>query len=244
MERAVVTATPENRKALHLLVVEDDEMMQSLLVVYLAHEGYDIIGVGSGKEMFAALNKRSFDLILLDLGLPDEDGLTLARQIRARSDVPIIMVTGRKDIEDRLAGLDIGADDFLTKPFDPRELVLRVRNILKRRGKMNTEASQGYRFDGWALDLLSRTLTAPDGGDVPLTGGEFNLLAALANAPNRVLSRDYLLDAITSDNDPPSDRMIDVFVSRLRKKLEKNPRKPECIVTVPGHGYKFMGRLE
>ena len=237
--------TPQtHRKNSHLLVVEDDEMMQSLLSAYLEHEGYDVTGVITGKEMFAVLNKRQVNLILLDLGLPDEDGLALARKIRARSSIPIIIITARQNIDDRLSGLDIGADDFLTKPFDPRELVLRVGNVLKRASDTRGDTPQVRSFDGWLLDLSSRTLTAPDGSDVHLTGGEFNLIAALANAPNRVLSRDHLLDAVTHDDEPPSDRMIDVFVSRLRKKIEKDPRKPVYIVTVPGHGYKFTGKLE
>lgn len=219
-------------------------MMQSLLGVYLEQEGYDITGVLTGKDMFAALNKHPADLILLDLTLPDEDGLTLARQIRARSNVPIIIMTARKGMEDRLTGLGIGADDFLTKPFDPRELVLRVRNVLKRSGERQDETAETIDFDGWRLDLASRTLTAAGGDDVPLTGGEFNLLAALVKAPNRVLSRDHLLDAIARDDEPPSDRMIDVYVSRLRKKIEKSPKNPKYIVTVPGHGYKFTGVLE
>lgn len=229
-------------KKLHLLVVEDDEQMQSLLSVYLEQEGYDITGVTTGKDMFSALNKRPANLILLDLTLPDEDGLTLARQLRARSDIPIIIMTARQSMEDRLAGLDIGADDFLTKPFDPRELVLRVRNVLKRSSDDSDNETRTIDFDDWRLDLSARTLTAPDDSDVALTGGEFNLLVALAKAPNRVLSRDHLLDAVVRDNEPPSDRMIDVFVSRLRKKIEKNPRKPVYIVTVPGHGYKFAGQ--
>jgi len=239
-----LVSTPKTGRKLHLLVVEDDEMMQSLLTAYLEQEGYDITAVITGKDMFAVMAKRAFDLILLDLTLPDEDGLTLARQIRARSSVPIIIMTARKGMEDRLAGLNIGADDFLTKPFDPRELVLRVRNVLKRTREQVDEETQVIGFDGWRLDLLSRTLSAPDGMDVQLTGGEFNLLAALVKSPNRVLSRDFLLDAVARNDEPPSDRMIDVFVSRLRKKIGKGPGEQNYIVTVPGHGYKFTGTLE
>jgi two-component system torCAD operon response regulator TorR len=237
-------STPNIGRKLHLLIVEDDEMMQSLLAAYLEKEGYEITAVITGKDMFVALGKRPVDLILLDLTLPDEDGLTLARQIRARSSVPIIIMTARKGMEDRLVGLDIGADDFLTKPFDPRELVLRVRNVLKRSGEKGSEKQQIISFDGWRLDLSSRTLSAPDDTDVRLTGGEFNLLAALVKAPNRVLSRDYLLDAVARNDEPPSDRMVDVFVSRLRKKISAPHGEQNYIVTVPGHGYKFTGRLE
>ncbi|MBC8269869.1 MAG: response regulator transcription factor [Rhodospirillaceae bacterium] len=219
-------------------------MMQSLLAAYLEKEGYDISAVLTGKEMFSVLGNRSADLILLDLTLPDEDGLTLARQIRARSSIPIIILTARKGMEDRLAGLDIGADDFLTKPFDPRELVLRVRNVLKRTGERGHEENLVFDFDGWKMDMRARTLTGPDKTEVPLTSGEFNLLAALIKSAGRVLSRDYLLDAIARNDEPPSDRMIDVFVSRLRKKIGQKSGKQDYIVTVPGHGYKFAGSLD
>lgn len=235
---------PTRNKKQHLLIVEDDKMMQTLLAAYLDQAGYDITAVTTGREMLLALNRYPADLILLDLTLPDEDGLTLARQIRARSRIPIIIITARKGLEDRLTGLDIGADDFLTKPFDPRELVLRVRNLLKRSSETPDMKEQSISFDGWQLSPSAHTLTAPDGTDIPLTSGEFNLLSALTKAPNRALSRDQLLDAIARNEEPPSDRMIDVFVSRLRKKIEKNPRKPRYIVTVSGHGYKFAGILE
>jgi len=232
------------RKKLHLLVVEDDEMMQSLLSVYLEQEGYEITGAITGKEMFAVLNKKPVDLILLDLGLPDEDGLTLARKIRARCAIPFIIITARQNMDDRLAALDIGADDFLTKPFDPRELVRRVRNVLKRASDIGGDTPQVRSFNGWLLDLSSHTLTAPDGTDVQLTGGEFNLITALTNAPNRVLSRDHLLDAVSRDDEPPSERMIDAYVNRLRKKIETDPKNPDYTDTVAGHGYKFNGTLE
>jgi len=244
MGSETVVSTRNIGRKLHLLVVEDDEMMQSLLAAYLEQEGYDITAVLTGKDMFAVLAKRSVDLILLDLTLPDEDGLTLARQIKARSSIPIIIMTARKGMDDRLVGLDIGADDFMNKPFDPRELVLRVRNVLKRTGDNIDEESQVIRFDGWRMDFSSRALNAPDNTDVQLTSGEFNLLAALIKTPNRVLSRDFLLDAVARNDEAPSDRMIDVFVSRLRKKIGKGPDDHNYIVTVPGHGYKFTGRLE
>lgn len=224
-----------------VLVVEDDEIIQTIVANFLEQEGYDIISVTTGKDMFAVFNERPIDLILLDLNLPDEDGLTLARQVRARSKVPIIIMTSRLDMNDRLAGLDIGADDFLTKPFDPRELVLRVRNVLRRTSETDQAMDQGIVFGDWTLNIGQRALTTADGEDVILTAGEFNVLSALAQATGRVLSRDNLLDAIIRDDEPPSDRMVDVFVSRLRKKIEKNPRKPAYIITVPGYGYKFSG---
>jgi len=216
-------------------------MMQSLLSAYLDNEGYKVSGVGTGKEMLAFLNINSVDLCLLDLTLPDEDGLTLARQVRARSNMPIIIMTARTGMDDRLTGLDIGADDFMTKPFDPRELVLRVRNVLNRGGGMGSAPHDVVVFSDWQLDISAHSLIAPDGTEVPLTAGEFNLLSALALAPNRVLSRNQLLDAVSHNDESPSDRMIDVFISRLRKKIEQDPKRPAFIVTVPGHGYKFIG---
>lgn len=225
-----------------LLVVEDDQMTQLLLARCFEHEGYVVETVSTGREMFASLDAKAPDLFLLDLNLPDEDGLTLARQIRARGDIPVIILTARHGMADRLAGLEIGVDDFLTKPCDPREVVLRVRNVLMRTGALRgMGASRPLRFGEWQLDVASRTLTAPDGADLQLTHGEFNVLSALAAARGRVLTRGQLIDVIARNDDPPGDRMIDVFVSRLRKKIEENPRRPVYIVTVPGFGYKFSG---
>ncbi|MBC8338153.1 MAG: response regulator [Rhodospirillales bacterium] len=233
----------------HLLIVEDDELVQSLLAAYMQNEGFKISLATTGKEMLACIDSESIDLVLLDLGLPDEDGLVLARQVRARSSLPIIVVTARKEQKDRLAALEIGADDYLTKPFDPEELVLRVRNLLSRSGDGNTkealrERTEIFRFRGWVLDTGAHSLTDEKGEKVALTRAEFNLLAALARAPNRVLSRDYLLDAISQDADSPTDRLIDVLISRVRKKIEANPKKPEILTTVVGCGYKFSARIE
>jgi DNA-binding response OmpR family regulator len=232
----------------HLLIVEDDELVQSLLAAYMQNEGFKVSLATSGKEMLACIDSEAIDLMLLDLGLPDEDGLVLARQVRARSSLPIIVVTSRKDQKDRLAALEIGADDYLTKPFDPEELVLRVRNLLSRAGGTTEEAlrlkTEVFKFQGWTLDTGGHNLTGPGGETVSLTRAEFNLLAALARAPNRVLSRDYLLDAISQDADAPTDRLIDVLISRVRKKIEPGPQKPEIITTVVGCGYKFSAQID
>jgi DNA-binding response OmpR family regulator len=232
----------------HLLIVEDDELVQSLLAAYMQNEGFKVSLATGGKEMLACIDSEAIDLVLLDLGLPDEDGLVLARQVRARSSLPIIVVTSRKDQKDRLAALEIGADDYLTKPFDPEELVLRVRNLLSRAGGTTEEAlrlkTEVFKFQGWTLDTGGHNLTGPGGETVSLTRAEFNLLAALARAPNRVLSRDYLLDAISQDADAPTDRLIDVLISRVRKKIEPDPKKPEIITTVVGCGYKFSAQID
>lgn len=233
----------------HLLIVEDDELVQSLLAAYMKNEGFKISLAATGKEMLACIDSESIDLVLLDLGLPDEDGLVLARQIRARSSLPIIVVTARKDQKDRLAALELGADDYLTKPFDPEELALRVRNLLGRAGNGNShealrQRTEIFRFDGWTLDTGAHSLSNESDDKVSLTRAEFNLLAALAQAPNRVLTRDYLLDAISQDADAPTDRLIDVLISRVRKKIEANPKNPVIITTVVGCGYKFSARIE
>ena len=234
----------------HLLIVEDDELVQSLLAAYMQNDGFKVSLASTGKEMLACIDSESIDLVLLDLGLPDEDGLVLARQVRARSSLPIIVVTARKEQKDRLAALEIGADDYLTKPFDPEELALRVRNILGRAGDGDgaeealRERTEIFRFQGWTLDAGGHSLTGPDGAKTTLTRAEFNLLTSLARAPNRVLSRDYLLDAVSQDADAPTERLIDVLISRVRKKIEPNPKKPEIITTVVGCGYKFSAQIE
>jgi DNA-binding response OmpR family regulator len=218
----------------------------------MQNDGFKVSLAATGKEMLACIDSEAIDLVLLDLGLPDEDGLVLARQVRARSSLPIIVVTARKEQKDRLAALEIGADDYLTKPFDPEELTLRVRNILGRAGDgSNTNAEEAlrertevFKFLGWPLYAGGHSLTGPDGDKVTLTRAEFNLLTSLARAPNRVLSRDYLLDAVSQDADAPTDRLIDVLISRVRKKIEPNPKKPEIITTVVGCGYKFSARIE
>jgi len=224
----------------HILLVEDDELTRNLLRAYLEKEGFSVSGASDGQEMIALLDRDQFDLIFLDLNLPDEDGLSLARRLRSRSPVPLIVLTSRQGQEDRIAALEIGADDYVTKPFDPLELVLRARNLLGRTGALSGAADCNARtFAGWVLDLDARTLTDKADTVVPLTRTEFNLLAAMAASPRRVLSRSHLLDAIARGSDSPSDRTVDVTVSRLRRKIEADPKSPGIIVTVPGLGYMF-----
>jgi two-component system, OmpR family, response regulator len=228
----------------HLLIVEDDEMVQALLSAYLVNAGFRVSLAATGKEMLACVDSEPVDMVLLDLGLPDGDGLGLARQVRARSSLPIVVLTARKEQKDRLAALEIGADDYLTKPFDPAELVLRVRNLLGRAetgaaGELPRPRIEVFCFAGWTLDVGAHTLTNAEGLKLTLTRAEFNLLAALARAPNRVLSRAFLLDAVSQDSDAPTDRLIDVLVSRVRKKIERDPKNPRIITTVVGSGYKF-----
>jgi DNA-binding response OmpR family regulator len=234
-----------------ILMVDDDVLIQRLMSYYLEGAGYVVVTAGSGQEMYDCLAKNAdIALILLDLGLPDEDGLVLARKLRARSSQPIIILTAREEEDSRLAGLDVGADDYLTKSVTPDELLLRVRNLLRRTSgaEVSTQPTSGnadgiVRFDGWVVDLKGYSITSPQGEDVTMTPGEFRVLAALVQSRGRVLSRDQLLDAITGQEDEPSDRMIDAFISRIRKKIENNPRKPVYIQTVTGVGYKFTGNI-
>ena len=226
----------------HLLIVEDEEFVLALMGAYLSDAGFKISLATNGREMLALLDKEKVHLILLDLGLPDEDGLVLTRQVRARSSVPIIVLTGRDAPDDRLAALELGADDYLTKPCDPREILLRVKNLLDRSGGGLMQAKEQediIRFGDWSLDVASHTVLGTEGEEVPLTPAEFNLLTCFVRAPNRVLTRDHLLDAVSRYDDAPTDRMIDVLVSRLRKKIEHDARNPAFIVTIRGCGYKF-----
>lgn len=226
----------------HLLIVEDEEFVLNLLAAYLEKEGFRISRATTGASMMTQLNRANFDAILLDLNLPDEDGLALARMVRMRSAVPIFVLTARMARDDRLSALQIGADDYLTKPVDPEELVLRLRNRLKLGEVAATAPNDGdIRFEGWRLSPFGHTLTAPDGSDVALTPAEFNLLLALARAPGRALSRAHLLDAISRSVETPSERLIDVLISRLRHKIEADRSNPRLIITVSGIGYKFTG---
>lgn len=223
-----------------ILIVEDDIAVQTLVAGYLETQGFGTRLADCGETLLKSIGSEPVDLVLLDLNLPDEDGLVLVRQIRARSGVPIIIMTVRAGQTDRITGLEIGADDYVIKPFHPRELVARVRNVLRRHDHGNGQGQGSpLMFDGWVLDLDSRTLMSPQDKPVALTGAEFDVLVALARSPGRVLSRHQLLDAATHGGDPPSERAIDVLISRIRKKMEANPRAPRMIVTVQGYGYKL-----
>jgi two-component system, OmpR family, torCAD operon response regulator TorR len=230
----------------HILILEDEPATRAMLVALLETEGYRVTAAEYAAQAHEQVAQYSFDLVLLDLNLPDEDGLYLARDLRAKSDVGIIMLTSRKEDIDRVVGLEMGADDYVTKPFFPRELVARVKNLLRRlnppRSGRRTDSHNGRdvrRFDGWEMDLAKRTLLDGAGQEVNLTRAEFDLLTALVNSAGRVLSRDQLLDAIGSQFWTPVDRTIDVLVSRLRRKMEADPKSPSIILTSHGYGYKF-----
>jgi two-component system torCAD operon response regulator TorR len=230
----------------HILVLEDEPATCAMLATLMESEGFRVSTAQRAAQAHDLVAHHRFDLILLDLNLPDEDGLYIAREMRAKSDVGIIMLTSRKEDIDRVIGLEMGADDYVTKPFFPRELVARVKNLLRRlnmpragRRVDGPPGSEVRHFDGWEMDLAKRSLVDPQGQEVNLTRAEFDLLTALVNSAGRVLSRDQLLDAIGSQFWTPVDRTIDVLVSRLRRKMEADPKSPAMILTSHGFGYKF-----
>lgn len=232
-----------------IAVVEDDPEIRALVKGLLDREGFDAAACGDGRDLDRLMARRRIDLVVLDLMLPGEDGLAICQRLRREfPDTPILMVTAKGDDIDRIIGLEIGADDYLPKPFNPRELVARARAILRRtRGASRSAQSplaEIYHFADWKLNAASRELKAPDGRNVELTGGEFDLLLAFLTHPQRVLNRDQLLDWTRGRNTTPFDRSIDVQLSRLRKKLEDDPKGPAMIRTVRGGGYLFGPAVE
>ena len=233
----------------HILVVDDQKEICEVVQQYLSSEGYRVSVANDGGGMRRVMGQAEVDLVILDLMLPGEDGLTLARQLREDSTVGIIILTGRGETVDRIIGLEMGADDYLPKPFHLRELLARVKSVLRRASsRAQKEKPSGARvrarFAGWHLDLSTRELVSPDGGEVRLTTGEFDLLAAFVNNANQVLSRDRLLDLARNREAGPFDRTIDVQVGRLRRKLEPDPQNPTMIKTVRGTGYIFTPTVE
>ncbi|MBL8268284.1 response regulator [Steroidobacter sp.] len=225
----------------HILIVDDDREIRTLLGDFLQKNGYRATAVADGKAMRRALEQNHFDLIVLDLMLPGEDGLKLTRELRAHSQVPIIMLTALGEEIDRVVGLEVGADDYLSKPFSPRELVGRVKAILRRTAHMPRDPVQStaaiYRFGDWQLDVTARSLTHGDGSQHSLSGAEFRLLAILLAHPTRVLSRSQLMELLRGRDIDPFDRSVDVRISRLRQVLRDDARSPKIIKTVYGEGY-------
>lgn len=228
-----------------ILIVDDDAQIRQLLREYLAGFGMSVVSVADGIAMNEALNTGNYDLIILDLMLPGEDGLSLCRNLRAKSNIPILMLTARGEAMDRVVGLEIGADDYIVKPFEPRELVARINTILRRsRGdrEISNEPQQAA-FMGWRLNYILRHLVSPEELVIPLSNAEFRLLTVLIENPNRVLSRDFLLDAARGRNMDMFDRSIDILISRVRQKLNDDPRTPSLIKTVRGEGYIFDAKV-
>ncbi len=232
----------------HILIVDDDAEIRSLLREYLQKNGYRVTAVGDGKGMWAALKQAQPDIIVLDLMLPGDDGLTLCRNLRARSGIPVIMLTARGEETDRIVGLEMGADDYLAKPFNPRELLARVKSVLRRARalpeNLHPDDARTIRFAGWILDVATRNLRSPTGVVVPLSGTEYKLLRIFLAHPNRVLNRDQLIDLMLSRDASPFDRSIDVQVSRLRHRLGDGAKKHTIIKTVRGEGYVLAVAVE
>ncbi len=232
-----------------ILIVDDDPGIQRLLCRYLSEQGFVTAVAGDGESMDAFLSKQHPDLIILDLMLPGEDGLSLARRLRVSGNTPIIMLTARGEEIDRIIGLEMGADDYLAKPFNPRELLARIRAVLRRGSaaveKSSLSSGENLLFGDFNLDL-SRRLLFQQGEELRLTSGEIELLIVLAQHPNRVLTRDQIMDLLNSGSRDPFDRSIDVRITRLRSKIESDPAAPRYIRTVWGKGYRFTpeGTLE
>jgi len=225
----------------HILIVDDDHEISSLLAEYLEKNGYKTSTAGDGKAMWKALDDSRVDLIVLDLNLPGDDGLTLCRTLRTRSNIPVIMLTARGEPVDRILGLEMGADDYLPKPFEPRELFARIRSVLRRTQALPsgtaTSEPQQVRFAGWTMDFTARHLINSEGIVVALSGAEFRLLKIFVDHANRVLSRDQLLNLTQGRDADPFDRSIDLQISRLRQKLGEDARLPQIIKTVRNEGY-------
>ncbi len=234
-------ATEESTELERLLVVDDDPEIRELTQEYLQQQGFHVATVASGEEMDTYLSDHDVDLLILDLMLPGEHGLSIAQRLKKRNDLPIIIVSAQGDEVDRIVGLEVGADDYLPKPFNPRELLARVRAVLRRASKTpvaEDDSNKEVVFGRFCLDLSSHSLSC-EGTLIPLTSGEFDLLAILVSNPNKVLHRDRILDLLTGAKRSPFDRSIDVRVTRLRSKLEDDPAKPVYIKTIWGKGYMF-----
>src|ERR1700723_999678 len=233
----------------HILVVDDDPQIRALLTEYLTEHGLRVSAASNGDELRRLLVDETIGLVGLDLRLPGEDGMAIARSLRSQYTVPIVMLTGVRDEADRVMGLELGADDYITKPFSPRELLARIRTVL-RRAKSASPASprqrevRADRFGAFELNLRTRRLKQVSGGHIVLTNGEFNLLAALLSAPERILTRDQLLEASRVYDNEVYDRAIDIQVLRLRRKIEPDPSQPKFIVTERGAGYMFCAPVE
>jgi two-component system OmpR family response regulator len=231
----------------HILVVDDDREIRELLGRFLEKQGLRVSLARDARECRKLWPLARYDLIVLDLMMPGESGLDLARWLRGQSAVPIVMLTAMGEETDRIVGLELGADDYMAKPFNPRELLARIRAVLRR--TQGSEAApetpeRTLRFAGWVMEPARRRLLSPDGVEVPLTGGEFELLMTLLDRPNRVLTRDMLMDLLHNRQPGPFDRAIDVAISRLRRKLEDDGRNPSVIKTVRGGGYVLSAVVE
>jgi DNA-binding response OmpR family regulator len=232
----------------HILVVDDDLVIQDVLKQQLSREGFRVTTASNYEEMIKYVDDEMPDLVILDVLLPDMDGFSIARELRSRSDVGIIMLTGKGDTVDKIVGLEIGADDYVTKPFDQRELLARVNSTLRRTRRCQKQPSSKeisiVTFADWRINLTAHELISPKGEEVHLTHYEFQLLNVFVNNVNRALSRDRIMDLVRGQDWSPIDRTVDVLVGKLRRKIEPDPKKPTFIKTVWGIGYKFTPPVE
>ena len=233
----------------HILVVDDDTEIRALLQEYLTQQGYRVTAVADGRGMEQAMEDSRFDLVVLDLMLPGEDGISLCRKLRTHSTMPVIMLTARGEESDRIAGLETGADDYLPKPFNPRELLARINSVLRRTRTLpehlTPDEIRSFQFGGWQLTTPTRELLSPDGVVVPLSGAEYRLLCIFLQHPNVVLSREQLMEMLRGrEMSMPFDRSMDVQISRLRQRLRDDGREPTFIRSVRGEGYVFSQAVE
>ncbi|HVZ08354.1 response regulator [Rhodopila sp.] len=229
-----------------IAVVEDDPDVSRMMVSCMTEHGFEVTPAANGRDLDRVMSSEKIDLVILDVGLPGEDGLSICRRLRGKSSVPIIMVTGRGSDTDRIVGLEIGADDYLPKPFNPRELVARVKAVMRRSAmaeRQQADTARVMMFEGWKLDLARRQLFDPDGQPRSLTSGEFNILAIFCNNPRKVLSRDELLDQLHGRAAAVFDRSVDVQISRLRRKIETRTKDPSFIKTIRYGGYFFTPQV-
>lgn len=222
-----------------ILLVEDETIMLDLMTHFLERAGYQVTPAINAGEALSLFEKQPPALVLLDLVLPDEDGLVIIRKLRSMSDVPIIVLSARADNNQRTAALELGANDFVNKGVDTQELLIRIQNVLSGQAADNPNDANTVRFGGWTLDTAARELLDPDGNAVHITASEFLMLSALSKKPGHVVNRQTLIDAVSGIDDGPTMRNLDTYISRLRKKIEANPKKPEIIVTLKGLGYRL-----
>ena len=229
-----------------ILIVEDETITRNTLKNIFSAEGYDVFEASDGNQMHNILASRHIHLVIMDINLPGKNGLMLARELRENTNTALMFLTGRDNEVDRILGLEIGADDYITKPFNPRELTIRARNLLHRtmQDKYRSESVEQYKFNGWTLDVNSRSLITPEGEVRKLPRSEFRAMLQFCEHPGKIQSRDELLRKMTGRELKPQDRTVDVTIRRIRKHFEEHPNTPEIIVTIHGEGYRFCGELE
>lgn len=233
-----------------ILIVEDELVTRNMLKSIFEGEGYQVFQASNGEEMHAVLNTKEINLVLMDINLPGKNGLILAREIREKRKLPLMFLTGRDNEIDKILGLEIGADDYITKPFNPRELTIRARNLLQRtmcekdNGAKTQSEIESYRFNGWTLDIHSHSLITPEGEIMKLPRSEFRALLHFCENPGKIQTREDLLKKMAGRELKPHDRTVDVTIRRIRKHFEDHPNTPEIIVTIHGEGYRFCGNIE